>query len=510
MTVDMTTADRTYTPVIALPAAPAFLRYAGLDEDEQKTLAILVSKITRNLLALELRDAYYNGTAIVKDLGISIPPQMRGLKVVTGWPRTAIDALDERLFVEGFRLPGETDLNDELQTLWDDNGMATEAPLAHLDALIFGRGFVTVGTGDERENDPLVVVESPLTMAASYDVRERRLTGALRLHGDEAGAATLYLPGQTIYLERTANGGAPWVITERDQHKLGVVPVVVLPNRSRSGNRDGASEITTEMMSITDSACRTLQGLEIAREFYSAPQRYILGANESAFQNVDGTARTAWQTYMGRILALEADDEGNSPTVGQFQAYDPSVFTKVLEMLARNFSSLSGLPPHQLGFQSDNPASADAIRSSENSLQKKAERKTRIFGGPWCDVMRLVYLVRDGAVPFGLSGMAAVWADTATPTPAQTTDALSKQIASKMVPPRSDVVLGRAGYTATERKQIAQDWDEQEARAALDSIATALTSPAAPPASPGADRVPGPPPASPGASGGDTASPPAV
>jgi hypothetical protein len=231
-------------------------------------------------------------------------------------------------------------------------------------------------------------------------------------------------------------------------------------------------------MSITDAACRTLQGLEVAREFYSAPQRYILGASESDFQNPDGTPKTAWQTYMGRILALEADDEGNPPVVGQFQAYDPSTFTKVIESLARNMSALTGLPPHKLGFQSDNPASADAIRSSENSLQKKAERKTRIFGSPWCDLMRLALLVRDGGIPRGMQGMAAVWSDTATPTPAQSTDALSKQIAAKMIPPRSDVALARAGYNANERKQLAQDWEEEAARASLDDIVSTLRAPA--------------------------------
>ncbi|MBQ1163438.1 hypothetical protein KBZ21_42380, partial [Streptomyces sp. A73] len=31
-------------------------------------------------------------------------------------------------------------------------------------------------------------------------------------------------------------------------------------------------------MSITDAACRRLMGMEVASEFYGAPQRYILGA----------------------------------------------------------------------------------------------------------------------------------------------------------------------------------------------------------------------------------------
>ncbi|MBQ1164418.1 hypothetical protein KBZ21_41245, partial [Streptomyces sp. A73] len=41
--------------------------------------------------------------------------------------------------------------------------------------------------------------------------------------------------------------------------------------------------------------------------FYGAPQRYILGASESAFQDAEGNTKSAWETYIGRVLALERD-----------------------------------------------------------------------------------------------------------------------------------------------------------------------------------------------------------
>ncbi|MBQ1164406.1 hypothetical protein KBZ21_41180, partial [Streptomyces sp. A73] len=42
--------------------------------------------------------------------------------------------------------------------------------------------------------------------------------------------------------------------------------------------------------------------------FYGAPQRYILGASESAFQDAEGNTKSAWETYIGRVLALERDE----------------------------------------------------------------------------------------------------------------------------------------------------------------------------------------------------------
>jgi hypothetical protein len=79
---------------------------------------------------------------------------------------------------------------------------------------------------------------------------------------------------------------------------------VRFPNRQRSSDREGRSEITPAIMATTDSACRTLLGMEIAREFYSIPHRYILGAQESDFMNADGTAKTALQMSMNKFLAF--------------------------------------------------------------------------------------------------------------------------------------------------------------------------------------------------------------
>jgi hypothetical protein len=69
------------------------------------------------------------------------------------------------------------------------------------------------------------------------------------------------------------------------------VPVVRFPNRSRVRDREGRSEITPAIMNTTDSACRSLLGMEIAREFYSVPHRYVLGASESDFQDSRATRR---------------------------------------------------------------------------------------------------------------------------------------------------------------------------------------------------------------------------
>jgi hypothetical protein len=475
VTPDMTTADNTFGMVsYGQPTAvvPASLTLTTLSSDEMALVTRLTSAVESKRYQLEIRDAYYRGTMRIQDLGIAIPPQMRQLKVALGWPRVCVDALDERLNVEGFRFNDATEVDLDLQALWQANSLDGESQLAHVDSLVFGQGFVAVGSGDDSDT-PLISVESPLDIAVEWDARTRKMLAALRLYGFEGRReATLYLPDQTIFC---VQDGGDWKVMDRDQHKLGVVSLVRIANRPRSYARDGASEITPEIMSITDAACRTLQGLEVAREFYSAPQRYILGAQESDFQNADGTAKSGWETYMGRVLALERDADGEIPTVGQFTAYDPTVFTKVIDMYAKIMSSITGLPPHVLGYTTDNPASADAIRSTEMRLKLKADRKTKMFGESWRDVMKLALLIRDGSLPANADSITTVWADTATPTPAATTDAIFKQVEGGMIPATSDVTLEKLGYTAVERQRLEQDRLNDQGQSMLEEIAHSLS-----------------------------------
>ena len=472
----MTTVDNTFGITSYGPPAPApLLSMVSLSADEDALFRRLLGRVNSDRFRLQLLDSYYRGTVRIQDLGISIPPQMRQLHTALGWPRVCVDALDERLNVEGFRFPDATDVDEDLQSLWQVNSLDSESQLAHMDALVFGRGFVAVGSGDGGPNgidsEPIITVESPLDVAIEWDARRRVITAAVRLYGAQgAHQATLYLPDSTISLEQSTGG---WTVVDRDDHELGQVPLVRIANRARSYDRSGYSEITPEIMSITDSACRTLQGLEVAREFYSAPQRYILGAEESAFVDAAGNPKSAWDTYLGRVLALERDSEGNVPTVGQFTPYDPSTFTKVIDMYAKIISSITGLPPHVLGYTTDNPASADAIRSTEMRLKLKADRKTRMFGESWRDVMKLALKIR-GDLPANADAISTIWRDTATPTPAATADATVKAIQAGSIPATSDVTLERFGFSAVERQRLEQDRRLDQGASMLQEIAHSL------------------------------------
>lgn len=434
-----------------------------LSDDELALINMLRADMMRDRYALLLRDAYFNGEQLVRDLGISIPPQLKGLHTVIGWPRVGVESLEERLDLEAFRWADGSD-SSELTEIADANDLIDESSLAHLDSLVYGREYLAVGSGDCGDDcPPLISAESPLDMTLMWDARLRMGTAALREcaadgfveSGPEERMIVLYLPDQTVTALPSPSGG--WEVVDRDIHKLGIVPVVRMANRQRTADRVGKSEITPEVMSITDAACRRLMGMEVAAEFFGAPQRYILGASESAFQDADGTAKSAWETYIGRVLALERDEDGQVPAVGQFAAHDPTGMTKIIDLYARIMSSQFGLPPHMLGYTTDNPASADAIRSTEAKLVKRSERRIRRYGAAWQQAMRLALWVRDGEPPEKTRRIETVWRNPATPTVAAQADATVKLVQAGILPADSDVTLEMAGLTEGQRQRVRAD-----------------------------------------------------
>ncbi len=465
-----------------LPTQPLFtpvriplLGSIHLSQEERDVVAWLQMRAWRNRASMLMTDSYYRGEQILTSMGVSIPKELAGLRTIVGWPAIAIDPIDERLSVEGFRMANATDSDQTLYDIWQDNDLDAEQSLAHIDAMSMGRAYLTVGSNPEPGESPIISAESPLNISVRWDVRSRKPIAALQTYWlDERRQGALYLPDQTIHLGE--DDDYQWQVIDRDQHNFGMVPVVRMANRPRSNMRDGASEITPAIMSVTDAACRTLLQLDVAGEIYSVPQRYALGVTESDFQDANGQIKTAWQTYITRMLALERDEDGNLPTLGQFPAYDPATFTKVIDMYASKMAGMLGAPPQDLGLYSEgNPASADAIRSSEARRDRKAKRKQALFGCAWVQAMQMAMrFLNGGDLPEAAKRMEADWADPATPTPAATTDALQKQVAAGMVSPTSDVVLKRAGYSAVERARLAEDRKLDQGASILAELAHSL------------------------------------
>lgn len=449
------------------------VRVNGLATEDQQLVQKLATRLRKERTTLAVLDLYYNAEQRVEDLGISTPPALKCLHTVTGWPGLIVDALDERLCIEGFRYTTSTEADSDLWEIWQANDMDGEAPLATLDALVFGRAFVLVGS-DGPAGVPLITVESPENVAVEWDARTRTVKAGLHFYEmDDQKCAALYQRTKTVYMGATRDD---WEILDVDEHEIGKAPVFMLANRQRTNDRYGRSEITPAIRSLTDAACRTLLGLEGAREFYAIPQRYFLGVSEEQFQTANGDVASKWDALMSTILALPRDEETTAlPQAGQFTTMSPAVYTEIINTYAQILGAIAGLPPDFLGRTTDNPASADAIRSAESRLNKKAQRKMVTFSSTWEAVLRFALaLTNGGQVPAEAHGIETIWANPATPTPVATSSAVVAQVQAGILPADSDVTLEALDYTPLERARIRVDAQRSAGEQFLAQIAHSL------------------------------------
>lgn len=456
--------------------APVFIpQLLSLSDDERKTISRLEMRQWRDRAWLEITDSYYRGMQIITDLHIAIPPELDGLRTIVGWPKIAVDPYVERLSIDGFRLSDATDSDQDLSDLWTLNGMDGEQSLLFTDALVMRNGWTIVGSPAEAGDLPVISVESPLNMTVEWDLRTGLPSNALQAYWlNGRRHAVLYIIGETIYIGEDEKG--VWQLVDRDRHGFPFIPIQRVANQPRTHQRDGASEITPELMSITDAACRRMLGLEVASEFYSVPQKLILGATESDFKGTDGTTKSAWSTYISRVLALERDEDGNLPEIKQFAAYDPSVFTKVIEMYASQAAGIMAAPPQDLGlYTQGNPISAEAYNVSEARRDRRARLKQRIFGVPMVKTMQMaVRFMNKGQLPDEFKSMACDWTAPELLNFVGMADGLSKMSSVGMIPPTSDVTLKRAGFSAIERRQLEADRKLDVAAQELSELASSL------------------------------------
>ena len=136
-------------------------------------------------------------------------------------------------------------------------------------------------------------------------------------------------------------------------------------------------------------AKRTLERADVTAEFYSFPQKYVVGLSQ------DAEPLDKWKATVSSMLQFTKDDEGDSPKLGQFSQPSMSPFTEQLRTLASGFAGETGLTLDDLGFITDNPSSAEAIKASHETLRITARKAQRCFGSGFLNVGYVARCLED-------------------------------------------------------------------------------------------------------------------
>ena len=352
--------------------------------NELKGVKYLQNKLNNKRSRVLLRYRYYEQKAIAPDLGISTPEGLEWLSTVNGWCSKAVDNLADRLQFDGFE-------HDEFnfQSLYDQNNPDILFDDAMLSALISSCAFVLITRGTENEVDGqrirFQVIDGGNATGVIDDYTKLLTEGYAVLERDDNDGVVSYaycVPGRTeIYKDGTRIG-----VETFDSDFCALVPIIYKPDAKR---QFGHSRISRACMDYAKSAMRTVKRMEISSEFYSFPQKYATGLAQDA-QDME-----PWKAAMSAMITFSKDDEGDSPSVGQFQIGSMAPHVEQLKSIASMFAGETGLTLDDLGFATSNPSSAEAIKAGHETLRLMATKAQRCFGIGFKNVGYMGVCIRD-------------------------------------------------------------------------------------------------------------------
>jgi len=347
--------------------------------DNYKGIEYFRKKLAQKRSRVRTRYEYYEMKNLTQDFMTSvIPPEFKNFCVSLGWCAKAVDSIADRLFFDGFKND-----NFNLNEIYNMNNPDILTNSANLSALISSCSFIYISL-DENGYPRLQNIDGGNATGEIDPITYMLKEGYAVLSRDEYHKPILeahFIKGYTIYYE---NGRVVDSRTNNAPYPL-LVPIINRPDAVRPF---GHSQISRACMSITQSALRTLKRSEIASEFYSYPQKYLLGTEDNA--EWEGKKAT-----LASFLNITEGENGSKPTVGQFAQQSMTPFVEQMRMFASQFGGETGLTLDDLGFPSDNPSSAEAIKSAHENLRLKAKKAQQTFGTGYLNAGYLAACLRD-------------------------------------------------------------------------------------------------------------------
>lgn len=337
----------------------------------EQGLDYLRRKLNYHKRRVDTRYTYYDSKYQERDLGLVIPPDIKQrYRSCLGWCTKAVDALADRLVFKEF-----AEDNFELNEIFNLNNPDIFFDSAILSALIASCAFVYISMGDEGY-PRLQVIEASNATGILDPITGLLKEGYAVLDRDDKGKPTLeahFLRDRTDFYN-----GSDLVDTRSNPADVPLlVPIIHRPDAVRPFGR---SRITRACMYYQGHAKRTLERADITAEFYSFPQKYIVGLSQTA-EPMD-----KWKATISSMLQFTKDEDGDAPKLGQFTSTSMSPFTEQLKTIASSFAGETGLTLDDLGFVTDNPSSAEAIKASHETLRVTARKAQRCFGSGFLNV----------------------------------------------------------------------------------------------------------------------------
>ena len=349
-------------------------------------IGYLRNKLAQKSRGVTKRYDYYEMKYLARDPSPLIPaPLKESYKSILGWCAKSVDALADRLMFDGFE--PETDYFD-MNGIFDLNNKDILFDNAILGALISSCDFIYI-SADENGFPRLQVIDGRNATGIIDPITNMLVEGYAILERDDKDqpiTEAYFVPGQTDIIMKGNRKVTTESYTNTAPYAL-LVPIIYRPDAKRVF---GHSRISRASMDLMDKARNTITRAEVSAEFYAFPQKYVVGLSQ------DAEPMDSWKATISSMLQFTKDEDGDHPILGQFNSASMTPHHEQLKMYASAFAGETGLTLNDLGFATDNPASADAIRAGHENLRLLARKAQRTFGTGFLNAGYLAACVRDG------------------------------------------------------------------------------------------------------------------
>lgn len=340
----------------------------------------IAQKLLRDLATFEPqvvnKYAYYDADHDTRDFGISTPRKMLHHRPGIGWASRAVNTLSDRVVFDGFARD-TFGINQYFEQI---NAKSVIAQGKH-DTFVAGCAFVAVS--DNPEDDPAhPKVLVPFTATEATGV-VNQMTGLLKYglavtrwaEPQPKKRGVRFAPAD--YIVFTPNYTAIFqsrTISEIVMNPTGRCLLLPLTHRASAKQPLGKSRLTKTARRIIQEVGRLKRREEIAEEFYSTPQRYMLGIAEGAKKDAE------LDSSLGKVWVVNKDEDGDSPTVGQLQQMSIDGFIGAKKDKARDFCAETALTLRNLGYETGNPTSAESLSAMSDDLLLEATNSQEELG----------------------------------------------------------------------------------------------------------------------------------
>lgn len=429
---------------------------AVLSTTHQDYLSNLDNVRLSRLSANKTAEQFYTGEYIAGTLNIAVPPELSAkLQVTSDWPATVVDSYAERMRFLGWADRRNRGVGEAAEL----SSMSLAVKESVLDSLIFGIGFIAL---EPNEAGVWVAQSVPPTEGTLiWDNLNARPVAGMRVRRlmDGSKQTVMYLPEGVAYIS-----GASHQVDEFVPHTLGVPSIVRIRNRQRSRRWYGRSMISRPVRYYTVAACRTLEGMELNREFYTYPQRWLKNGTMDMFVDSDNPSHSekvmaGFKATTGSMLTLPPPEEPGDPEMElhQFSSSPPTPFIEQIRAYSQLMSSATGIPVAYLGFSTENPPSADAIRAWLDRLTLGCRNQQDLINPDLRRAGWMATWLNGNQIPWPefSTSVKERWEDPSSPTLSSDADAIMKL--SQYIDPTSDWALDRLRIPDDQRPKIRQN-----------------------------------------------------